>query len=338
MGRKVLALRGVGLPRRAPNVSCMTSQHRMPALFFGHGSPMNALERNRYTDAWRAVTASMPAPRAVLVISAHWYVRGTRVTAQARPTTIHDFGNFPRALHAFDYPAPGDPALAARVRDLLAPTDVALDEAWGLDHGTWSVLTHLFERADVPVVQLSLDGRIGLADHFAIASRLEPLRDEGVLIVGTGNVVHNLHTMRYGDGMPAYDWATRFEERVTAAAVAGDGEVEGEAGWDLDGVCAACEQRWREAAAFGPEHVGGGERMPEARQFDCVVQQFHADQGAFPRQGELFDGSVAPERHVAGRVGGVGLAAGARVPSGGDGEAEGSREGVCGSQERAHVG
>jgi 4,5-DOPA dioxygenase extradiol len=200
----------------------MTSQHRMPALFFGHGSPMNALERNRYTDAWRAAAASMPAPRAVLVVSAHWYVRGTRVTAQARPTTIHDFGGFPRALHAFDYPAPGDPALAARVRDLLAPTDVALDEAWGFDHGTWSVLTHLFERADVPVVQLSLDGRIGLADHFAIASRLEPLRDEGVLIVGTGNVVHNLHAMRYGDGMPAYDWATRFEERITAAAVAGD--------------------------------------------------------------------------------------------------------------------
>jgi 4,5-DOPA dioxygenase extradiol len=198
------------------------SADRLPAFFFGHGSPMNALERNRYTDAWRDAVVALPRPRAILAVSAHWYVRGTRVTAQARPPTIHDFGGFPPELHAFDYPAPGDPALAARVCDLLAPDPVRLDEGWGLDHGTWSVLAHAFPEADVPVVQLALDGTAPPHEHLALARRLRPLRDEGVLIVGTGNVVHNLRAMRREPAAPAFDWAVRFEERVTAAALAGD--------------------------------------------------------------------------------------------------------------------
>jgi 4,5-DOPA dioxygenase extradiol len=196
---------------------------RLPALFVGHGSPMNALERNRYTDAWRALGAQIGRPRAILAISAHWYVRGTRVTAQAAPPTIHDFGGFPPELFVFAYPAPGDPALAARVRDLLAPTPVALDDGWGLDHGTWSVLAHLVPHADVPVVQLALDGTLPPRAHLEIARRLAPLRDEGVLIVGSGNVVHNLRRMR--PGADPFAWAERFEERVCAAALAGDSDA-----------------------------------------------------------------------------------------------------------------
>jgi 4,5-DOPA dioxygenase extradiol len=200
----------------------MAAPPRLPALFFGHGSPMNAIEQNRYTEMWRSVAAELPEPRAILAVSAHWYVRGSRVTAQREPPTIHDFGNFPPRLHAFEYPAPGDPSLAARVRELLAPTPVALDESWGLDHGTWSVLAHAYAQADVPVVQLALDGTLAPAEHVALARRLAPLRDEGVLIVGSGNVVHNLDAMRRADGVPPYDWATRFEERIAAAALAGD--------------------------------------------------------------------------------------------------------------------
>ena len=203
----------------------MDRPERMPALFFGHGSPMNALERNRYTDAWRAVVAAVPRPRAVLAVSAHWCVRGTRVTAQIDPPTIHDFGDFPPRLHHYDYPAPGDPALAARVAALLAPTSVKLDDQWGLDHGTWSVLAHAYPEADVPVVQLALDGTLAPAGHLALARRLDPLRDEGVLIVATGNVVHNLDAMRRVDGAPAYGWAERFEARIAAATDAGDAEA-----------------------------------------------------------------------------------------------------------------
>jgi 4,5-DOPA dioxygenase extradiol len=197
---------------------------RMPAIFFGHGSPMNTLEHNRYTDAWRKLGESVPRPRAILCISAHWYTRGTGVTAVDRPGTIHDFYGFPRALFDVRYPAPGDPGLAARVRDMLRPIEVSMDLAWGLDHGTWSVLKHVYPDADVPVVQLSIDGTQPPRFHYDIGKRLAPLRDEQVLVIGSGNVVHNLGLMRR-EGGPAYDWAVRFNERVRDALSSRDHET-----------------------------------------------------------------------------------------------------------------
>jgi len=197
-----------------------TAPARMPAVFIGHGSPMNTLERNRYTDAWQRIGASMPKPKAILCVSAHWMTRGTAVTAMDRPRTIHDFGGFPQELFEFQYPAPGSPRLAARVRDLLAPVNVQLDQSWGLDHGSWSVLAHLFPDANLPVVQLSLDAALEPSAHYALAARLAPLRDEGVLIVGSGNVVHNLGRILWAEDATPYDWAQRFNETVRARLAA----------------------------------------------------------------------------------------------------------------------
>ena len=197
---------------------------RLPAIFLGHGNPMNALQENAWTRAWAALGAGLgPRPRAVLAISAHWYVPGTAVTAMAAPRTIHDFGGFPRELFAMRYPAPGDPALAAQVAELLAPLQVEADQSWGLDHGTWSVLCHVFPQADVPVVQLSIDETRPPAFHYELGTRLRPLRDEGVLIVGSGDVVHNLEAYAWGR-RPAqpYDWALRFESTVRERLTAGD--------------------------------------------------------------------------------------------------------------------
>lgn len=194
---------------------------RMPALFIGHGSPMNALEHNRYTETWRALGTTLPKPTAVLCISAHWLTRGLAVTAMPQPRTIHDFGGFPQALFDVQYPAPGSPALAARMRELLSPLPVAMDAEWGLDHGAWSVLAHLFPKADVPIVQLSLDATQPEAFHYAVGLQLTVLRDEGVLIVGSGNVVHNLRRLNMQTGA-AYDWATRFESFVRQAITARD--------------------------------------------------------------------------------------------------------------------
>lgn len=194
----------------------------MPVIFFGHGSPMNTLASNQYTEAWRTLGAAVPKPKAILAISAHWFTRGTAVTAMANPRTIHDFGGFPQALFDVQYPAPGDPGLAARVRELLAPVEVQLDESWGLDHGAWSVLVHAFPDAGIPVVQLSMDGTKPAQFHYEIAKHLAPLRDESVLIIGSGNVVHNLMLMRRGEGMPAFDWAKRFNDKVRAALASGD--------------------------------------------------------------------------------------------------------------------
>jgi 4,5-DOPA dioxygenase extradiol len=196
---------------------------RQPVLFFGHGNPMNAIERNPVTEAWSAIGAALARPRAVLCVSAHWYIPATAVTAAAAPRTIHDFGGFPRALYEVRYPAPGDAWLARRVRELLAPTRVALDERWGLDHGTWSVLCHVFPDASVPVVQLSIDETQPPAFHYALGQRLAPLRDEGVLVVGSGNVVHNLHAYAWGRH-PAepFEWAVRFEEQVKRLLLAGE--------------------------------------------------------------------------------------------------------------------
>lgn len=193
----------------------------MPAVFFGHGSPMNTLERNRHTDAWRTVGARFPSPRAVLMVSAHWYLPGLAVTAMRSPRTIHDFRGFPQALHAFEYPAPGDPALAARVAELLAPLGVDMDEDWGLDHGTWSVLAHAYPRADVPVVQLSIDATRPPSFHYELGRLLAPLRDEGVLIAGSGNVVHHLGLLRRDASAAPYDWAVEFEAAVREALETG---------------------------------------------------------------------------------------------------------------------
>jgi 4,5-DOPA dioxygenase extradiol len=184
---------------------------------------MNALESNGYTEAWRRLGADMPRPRAVLAVSAHWFVPGTAVTADTAPRTIHDFGGFPRALYEVRYPAPGDPDLARRVQGMLAPLPVGLDHAWGLDHGTWSVLCHVYPEADVPVVQLSIDETRPAAFHFEVGRRLAPLRDEGILILGSGNLVHNLHAYAWGrHPREPYDWAVRFERKARALMLAHD--------------------------------------------------------------------------------------------------------------------
>jgi len=195
----------------------------LPAIFFGHGNPMNAVMSNAYTDAWRRVGQETDRPRAILSISAHWFVPGTGVTISTAPRTIHDFGGFPRELYSVQYPAPGDPALARRVQALLAPLPVMLDDSWGLDHGTWSVLKHVYPAADIPIVQLSIDETRPAAFHYDIGRRLAPLREEGVLIVGSGNLVHNLHTYAWGRHMPdPYDWAVRFETEAKGLLLAGD--------------------------------------------------------------------------------------------------------------------
>lgn len=188
---------------------------RMPAIFFGHGSPMNAINSNAYTQAWAAIGRSIPRPKAILCVSAHWYIPGVAVTAMERPKTIHDFGGFPRELFEAQYPAPGSPELADRVNELLGG-DVILDTGhWGLDHGTWSVLVHVFPDADIPVVQLSINETEPAAFHYNLAKKLAPLRDEGILVIGSGNIVHNLHTYAWGKhGVEPFDWAMRFDEKA----------------------------------------------------------------------------------------------------------------------------
>lgn len=188
---------------------------QMPALFLGHGNPMHALTPNSYAQAWRRIGARLPRPEAILSISAHWFAPMTAVTAASTPRTIHDFRGFPEALFQLQYPAPGDPRLAQRIQELLAPAEVKLDADWGLDHGTWAPLRHLFPEADIPVVQLSIDSAKPASFHFELGRKLAALRNEGVLVIGSGNIVHNIHAYAWDEpDKGPFDWAVRFETKV----------------------------------------------------------------------------------------------------------------------------
>lgn len=194
---------------------------RMPVLFVGHGTPMNAIEDNRWSRAWQAIGAALPRPKAILSVSAHWFVPFTGLTGNDWPETIHDFGGFPDALYRMQYPAPGDPELAARVASLVDSVPASVRDDWGLDHGSWSVLRHLFPRADIPVVQLSIDSRMAPGGHLGIGRDLAALRDEGVLVMGSGNITHNLRhaltSMQKGE-LETPDWAIRFDAKAAEAA------------------------------------------------------------------------------------------------------------------------
>lgn len=192
---------------------------KMPVLFLGHGSPMNALEDNVFTRSWAMLARQSPTPRAIVAISAHWLTRGLAVTAMARPQTIHDFGAFPRALFEVRYPAPGSPEVAREIAEFLQPLPVQLSQDWGLDHGTWSVLVHAFPNADIPVLQLSLDRTQPLEYHYELGRKLRALRERGILFIGTGNVVHNLGVMDWSGPDSVYDWAGRFQDVVKSAII-----------------------------------------------------------------------------------------------------------------------
>jgi 4,5-DOPA dioxygenase extradiol len=195
----------------------------MPAIFLGHGNPMNAISQNAYTNGWAAIGRMIPRPKAILSVSAHWYLPATAVTANLEPETIHDFGGFPQELYEVEYNAPGSPDLAREVKNLLAPVAVKMDKSWGLDHGTWSVLKHVFPNADIPVVQLSINEIKSAQFHYDLGKKLAQLREEGILIIGSGDIVHNLHTYAWGqDAVGPYDWATRFETQAREFLLSGE--------------------------------------------------------------------------------------------------------------------
>ncbi|SFZ89956.1 4,5-DOPA dioxygenase extradiol [Flaviramulus basaltis] len=190
---------------------------RMPVLFLGHGSPMNGIEENQFTKGFQNISKTLPTPSAIVCISAHWYTKGTKVTAMELPKTIHDFGGFPQELYEQQYPAKGNPDLAKETKNLLKPTLVELDEKWGLDHGTWTVLKHLFPKADIPVIQLSIDYTKDPVYHFELAKQLNSLRNKGVLIIGSGNIIHNLRLVdwkNFNEDNYGYDWAIEARETI----------------------------------------------------------------------------------------------------------------------------
>lgn len=217
---KTLALIPIGgIAMKLGSLKRITDQFektpRMPVLFLGHGSPMNALEDNEYTKNFRAVGQSLPVPKAILCISAHWETKGTFVTAMEQPQTIHDFGGFPKALNEYQYPAPGSPEFAKQTQALITSTEVGLDHGWGLDHGAWTVLCHLFPQANIPVYQLSLDYTKDPLWHYELGIELKALRDRGVLIVGSGNIVHNLRMLNWQNPKgTGYDWAIEADETI----------------------------------------------------------------------------------------------------------------------------
>ena len=196
----------------------------MPVLFLGHGSPMNAIEENEFVTGFRKVAKEIPKPRAILCVSAHWETRGTHVTAMRNPRTIHDFGGFPKELFEVQYPAPGSPELAAETRNLVKSTEVGLDDKWGLDHGAWSVVKHLYPDADVPVIQMSLDCGLSPKGHYELAREIKALRRRGVLVIGSGNMVHNLGKVdwRRLDETFGFDWAIEANEAMKRFILDGD--------------------------------------------------------------------------------------------------------------------
>jgi 4,5-DOPA dioxygenase extradiol len=208
-----------------PNIGRFEHTEKFPVLFLGHGSPINAIEENEFVDGWRKIGKNIPKPDAILCISAHWETAGTYVTAMENPPTIHDFGGFPQALYSVQYPAPGNPVLANRIKELVRNTEVSLDTSWGLDHGCWSVIKHLYPAADVPVIQMSLHRNQTPQYHYELGRELSSLRQKGVLIVGSGNMVHNLGRIaweRLNDDEYGYDWAIEANERMKKLILAGN--------------------------------------------------------------------------------------------------------------------
>ena len=211
----LLPLMGISMKLNA--LKSLTSElektQPMPALFLGHGNPMYAIQQNEFTEGWQKTAKSLPLPKAILVISAHWETQGTYVTAMAKPQTIHDFGGFPKELFDVQYPAPGSPELALQTKDLIKKTSVELDHQWGLDHGTWSVIKHMYPKADIPVIQMSIDYRKDAAWHYELAKELAVLREKGILIIGSGNMVHNLGRADW-HATKGHDWAIEANEKM----------------------------------------------------------------------------------------------------------------------------
>jgi 4,5-DOPA dioxygenase extradiol len=198
---------------------------KMPILFLGHGSPMNAIEENQFVEGFRNVGKTIPKPNAILCISAHWLTKGTKVTAMDLPPTIHDFGGFPQALFDVQYPAPGSPELAKETQQILSPISVELDDSWGLDHGAWSVIKHLYPNADIPVIQMSIDYNQSMQYHFDLANKLQSLREKGILIIGSGNIIHNLRMVDFANMNKdnyGYDWAIEVREKVNSFLLDGN--------------------------------------------------------------------------------------------------------------------